>query len=338
MARTSIARILELHIRSPRLIYRIFYTIWLEQKFIARRANCPFEFEPIRVDCTYIKNVYFKIRNVFLSSEQEYFLLRGHEGTVRKVYTEILILILEQKNTCNVKTATNDINRSTQDFITSMLDSEPEAPKYWKNYKRGCRLTSLMVSAKHFVTSSKFELEELRKNSHAFSTIVRMINATFDYRSLGKGKDAEGLGDFTYKKLFVLKIERIENLDLYEQFFRKRQALYRRLYKSGEITYPKLEGHRKCTGGVLTAGHIHPALDQDIHSGINEHMFFHGTKLENVTTICNDGLDPRLSHEDSMHGRGIYAAECATKADQYAGKKSRLKVTWQCIKQIELSE
>jgi hypothetical protein len=205
-----------------------------------------------------------------------------------------------------------------------MFDCEPHTPNYWKNYKQGHTLTSLLVSTRRVVSKKRFELQHLKKGSRAFSTIVRMINATFDSDLLGVGKDAKGLEDFTYKKLFVHKVERVENLDLYEQFFRKRQTLYRRLYKAGQVAFPKLEDKRKCSGPVLTASFVHPSLDQDIHSGLNEYLLFHGTKLENVETICSDGLDPRISNGDCMFGRGIYAAECATKADQYVGKNYKI--------------
>ncbi|XP_045203463.2 uncharacterized protein LOC123556643 [Mercenaria mercenaria] len=255
---------------------------------------------------------------------KDYYILRGHEGMVRKACTEIRKIVIEENSSMlGGKTRHSGIQRDTHEYIEAMMDYEPEVPKYWMNYKQGKSLSSLLVSAKHFVTRSKFELVELGPGRHAFSSIIKMINATFDPSLVGQGKDAEGLDGFEYKKLFVLKIERVENLDLYEVFSRKRQTFYRRLYKSGDLRFPKIEDMPKCSGSIAISSYVHPALDQDVHSEINEFLLFHGTKEENVITICNDGLDPRISNGDSMFGPGIYAAESATKADQYADDKGR---------------
>ena len=53
---------------------------------------------------------------------------------------------------------------------------------------------------------------------------------------------------------------------------------------------------------------------------VNEHYLFHGTKSDFVDAIINDGLDCRIASDNAMLGRGIYASESATKADQYTGR------------------
>lgn len=229
------------------------------------------------------------------------------------------MLLAEKDSLAERKERKSHTKRETKEFVEVMVRDEPEVPCYWKNFKKGETLKSLLLSAKHFLTRKPFELVEVNKDSVAFCTIVKMINATFDCKVVGQGQDASGLDAFGYTKLFVLKIERVENLRLYEQFTLKRQELFRCLYASGLGRYPKLEDIPSCTGSVATKRFVNASLDKDVYPEINEHLLFHGTKDSSVEVICKDGLDPRLSSGNAMFGSGIYGAESATKADQYAG-------------------
>ena len=53
---------------------------------------------------------------------------------------------------------------------------------------------------------------------------------------------------------------------------------------------------------------------------MNEHYLFHGTRKEYIDAIITQGLDTRIASEKSMLGRGVYASESSTKADQYTGE------------------
>lgn len=252
--------------------------------------------------------------------EQNKYILRGQDRRVRKVYAAILTILLAEKDNLKVKRKRkSSTKRETMEFVKVMVDDEPEVPSYWKNYKQGQPLKSLLLTFKQFLKGKNYEKVELDRNGLAFSSIVKMVNATFTPRLVGKGQDAAGLDAFRYSQLFITKIERIENLDLYEAFTRHRQKLYRRLFGLKEIRFPKLTDIQNCTGEIKTHGYVHPPLDHDIHPEINEYLLFHGTKDDNVKIICDNGLDPRLGSENAMFGQGIYGAECSLKADQYAG-------------------
>ncbi|XP_045203458.2 uncharacterized protein LOC123556639 isoform X1 [Mercenaria mercenaria] len=269
-----------------------------------------------------------KIVNIISASdiksikEKDKYRLRGLKGNVSKAHSEILKVLLDEKSTEPIRKRKAKPNRETREFVEAMVSDEPEAPCYWKNYKEG---ETLVQSFKRFVIGKKFEKVELNKDSQQFKSILKMVNATFDARVVGQGKDAVGLDALGYTKLIVLKVERIENFGLFEKFAKKRQTLYRRLYASPshEVRFPKIEKLQKCTGAIATTQYVHPHLNKDIHPEINEYLLFHSTKPERVSVICNDGFDPRLGSGTAMFGPGIYGAEKSTKADQYADEKDK---------------
>lgn len=56
---------------------------------------------------------------------------------------------------------------------------------------------------------------------------------------------------------------------------------------------------------------------------INEHYLFHRYKIKSKDSIIRDGFDLRMASDHSMLGKGIYAAESATKSDQYTGNSGK---------------
>uniref|UniRef100_A0A3Q1GDD0 Poly [ADP-ribose] polymerase n=1 Tax=Acanthochromis polyacanthus TaxID=80966 RepID=A0A3Q1GDD0_9TELE len=83
----------------------------------------------------------------------------------------------------------------------------------------------------------------------------------------------------------ILSIFRIQNMDLWELFCRKKQQLMR----------------------------IHGVKD------IQEKRLFHGTNITNVDTICKYNFDLRLAGQHgSVFGKGIYFAIHASYADKYS--------------------
>ena len=54
--------------------------------------------------------------------------------------------------------------------------------------------------------------------------------------------------------------------------------------------------------------------------GKNEAYLFHGTKIENVSGIIENGFDLTKA-KAGLYGKAIYLAECSEKADQYADTK-----------------
>ncbi|XP_010780716.1 poly [ADP-ribose] polymerase 11-like [Notothenia coriiceps] len=83
----------------------------------------------------------------------------------------------------------------------------------------------------------------------------------------------------------IVSISRIQNLDLWEIFCRKKKQVMR---------------------------------IQDVKE-IQEKRLFHGTEMTNVDSICKYNFDLRLpSKHGSVYGKGIYFAKHATFADKYS--------------------
>ena len=68
-------------------------------------------------------------------------------------------------------------------------------------------------------------------NQSTYKAIERLVLNTWEPSKLGQGRDAQGLNELGFKSLKITKIERIENLTVYEQYCQKRQQLF---HKAGE--------------------------------------------------------------------------------------------------------
>lgn len=237
------------------------------------------------------------------------------------------ILLEEKGNYETRRRKRENVSRGTKEFAKVMYEEEPDVPSYWNMFTPDASLKDLLSSFTNFITGKKYKKVSLPQDSRPYSAIIKMINATFDPSKIGQGQDAAGLDQCRYSKLFVLKIERIENPELFEKFAGQKRAFFRRLFLAREGSYPEISKLRDCSGSVKTEGFVHPALDKDIHQELNEVFLFHGTKKENVKVICNSGFDHRLGSGKAMFGPGIYGAECSMKADQYTGE-NRFILIW----------
>lgn len=69
---------------------------------------------------------------------------------------------------------------------------------------------------------------------------------------------------------------------------------------------------KECFTGLKT-------LKGNVVGEVNEYYLFHGTKSDFIDAIEQKGFDFRIGGDNAMFGKGVYFAESATKADQYAG-------------------
>ena len=60
-------------------------------------------------------------------------------------------------------------------------------------------------------------------------------------------------------------------------------------------------------------------FDHLLFEGINEQIFFHGTKQQLKNAIVSQGMDFRMAHNGNF-GKGVYLAEYVTKSSQFSGK------------------
>ena len=147
-----------------------------------------------------------------------------------------------------------------------------------------------------------------------FNAVKQVVQETWKTKFVGHGRDAQGLGG--YSRINVKKVERIENSEIFEKYYQKRQEFFHKAVKVG--AFKTLESVKDAKGGIETEPTLSGILTKDLYPEINEHYLFHGTR--DVRTIINQGLDTRLAGSGAMFGPGIYFAESSTKADQYAGE------------------
>lgn len=136
------------------------------------------------------------------------------------------------------------------------------------------------------------------------------------------GRDAKGIDPLVYKKLQVIKVERVENAPLFEKYAENRAKLFRKVGRG--VGLNKLEQTGKAQKGPIITT-TEDILLRDVYPAVNEYYLFHGTPVEIVDAIVTQGLDARLNKR-GMFGPAVYAAESSTKSDSYAGEEHILSI------------
>jgi len=248
-------------------------------------------------------------------TDKNRYLLRGAKESVYQAHSEILEILLKSQ-TKEKRRKQDHVTRGTVEFAQFMAAEDPMVPTYWTSYKEYLSLGDLISN---FEEVGKFDKIPLDDHSRMYSTIVKLVNETFDVSIKGQGKDAVGLERLRYNKLWVTKIQRIENPLLWKEYAHERQKMFLKLTKTKKGHWNSIDQLRNSTGPLKTEKYLSKSMSFDLLSEINECFLFHGTKTDTVKAICNRGLDPRLGSQNAMFGRGIYGAEMASKADQYTG-------------------
>ncbi|VDI33921.1 Hypothetical predicted protein [Mytilus galloprovincialis] len=184
-----------------------------------------------------------------------------------------------------------------------------ETPKYWTKFDNSKRIDEWISqnpsSLVHLVPASTREL----------SAIDKLVQMTWKEDLVGVGRDARGIDPLVYKKLQVIKVERVENAPLFEKYAENRAKLFRKVGRG--VPFNKLEQTDNARRGrIITTSE--DVLLRDVYPAVNEYYLFHGTPVEIVDAIVTQGLDARLNKR-GMFGPAVYAAESSTKSDSYAG-------------------
>ena len=266
----------------------------------------------------------FLFINVFLSLETEKHMnrmkifLKGENLAVATMTGVIkAITTPEGRQAMERKPRTNPHIRGTEKYFKFLTD-EPPTPIYWKHFKKGL---SFYEMGRH-VYMRRVERYDVDPNT--FKDVEQLVKKTWNSQFTGQGKDARNL---KHSNLRVRKVERIENLQLYDKYARKRVEFFHRQC-SGRKTVPiesiyKLYPRaREACRPVLISSKISQRMLSDVYPEINEFYLFHGTKKEYEENITKSGFDTRHGDDTAMFGQGIYAAESSTKADQYAGNST----------------
>ncbi|XP_061165012.1 protein mono-ADP-ribosyltransferase PARP15-like [Saccostrea echinata] len=212
--------------------------------------------------------------------------------------------------------------RGSRDWFSMMYEEELCVPSYWTDFKGG----------------EKIKVCKRRSRQHPYSLVsvdqttmylvVKIVEKTWESHNVGKGADARGLDMLFYNNIRVTKVERVENLDLYESYVQERQRFFDNARSRGSPfplgTLPKSSGEIKTTS-ILKSDKTSTTYLSDIYPEINEHYVFHGTLADTLDSVLTQGLDCRMSRSTAMFGQGAYGAESSTKADQYVDKKENRK-------------
>lgn len=160
-------------------------------------------------------------------------------------------------------------------------------------------------------------------DSTTYKAVEKLIQSAWQSSKLGIGRDALGLSDLSYTSLKVLKVQRLENIDLYENYCHFRAGLFNKAAFIG--VFEPLSSISQGSKDILTTKCLEEdsVLKSEMFPEINKHFLFHGTKPDTYKKILSQGLDFRMAREYGMFGQGVYLAESSTKADQYTGKATQ---------------
>ena len=201
------------------------------------------------------------------------------------------------------------IKRGSTEWFKEQYKSEPRTPSYWTVFHSKKTLKDWHIDSEDIKPCA------VPVDLATFQAVEKVVKDSWKSQFVGHGRDAQGLGG--YSRINLTSVERIENSEIFEKYFQKRQELFHKAVKVG--TFKRLEDVKDSTSSVLTESTLSDVLMKDLYPEINEHYLFHGTR--DVKTIINQGLDTRLAGSGAMFGPGIYFAESSTKADQYAGEE-----------------
>ncbi|KAL8558368.1 hypothetical protein ACOMHN_061247 [Nucella lapillus] len=258
--------------------------------------------------------------DVYLSCTDKGLRLCGQKHDVQLLLADIRHMLLVHQR--QEKTKVSDRRKR----LGLPVDTD-HLPRYWKICRkekegRVTYDTAMAAWQKRGVKLNPVTAEEKAE-------VDRLVQATWEANKAGAGADARNL---THSNIQVLKVERLENPELWRSYSHRREQLFSTLEHSpgrasGETftSVDKLPGSR---GAIQTTFNIPRGslLSQDVYSQVNEHYLFHGTKKDTLQKIIQQGLDFRVASDRTMLGSGVYGAESSTKADQYTDvKQNRTK-------------
>lgn len=143
----------------------------------------------------------------------------------------------------------------------------------------------------------------LHKTRFMKSHIEHLMNKTVEGRTLGKSRDQKVEG--RYSTFAVVDVQRIENRTLWH------------IYQLKKAGMEKCSSH-DAVGDLLCRSDW--MAKSELDKARNELYLFHGTGNCDaiIDSITKHGLDERHGTTSGMYGGGVYLAESAGKADQYA--------------------
>jgi len=135
-----------------------------------------------------------------------------------------------------------------------------------------------------------------------FEVIRRIVDSTFIKEFVGQGKDSHKQ---KFETLQIVGLERIENVKLWRNYVHRR-----------EMIAHESQRHLSISPAIATAD---PFLSNgyNLRQELNEVFLFHGTKVDVVPVIINQGFEERVASLNGLFGAGCYFAENSSKSDEY---------------------
>ena len=240
--------------------------------------------------------------------------LKGEKETVKDVTVRVHEILLTEMSKTTKQIATRK-RQGDPEFIQYMATtSDHLTPKYWTYFKSEKSIAD-HIKKLFKMSKKKWSLEDVTSGSDIYNAIDDLVVKTWKTNLVGHGNDAVGIPPSSSIK--VVKIQRLENLELFRGYCQHRAKLF---LKAAKNKIKPIHSLPNSKGEVETTAMASKPVRQEIYvKEINEHYVFHGTKQDRISIICEKGLDSRVGNVSAMFGPGIYAAESSTKADQYAG-------------------
>ncbi|CAL1535023.1 unnamed protein product [Lymnaea stagnalis] len=255
-------------------------------------------------------------RSIHPKTKHVGFQLIGEKPALAQIKAFIHQEFLEESSHLPKRSLTSDKvpKRGTVDFMRYAADSDELFPSYWSLNKSKKFWSNLK---NRIYGKEKKLLVEVDKETK--DAVTKLVTQTLDIGLVGQGNDAAGIN---YSSLKVLDVKRVENAEMFERYRVQRKRLFDKMVRKGKICpdIGKLKGSK---GRVCTTELLSDSMKKELYYEVNEHYLFHGTKSDTIEALIHNGLDPRLSNEATMFGKGIYAAERATKSDQYTDSKQQ---------------
>eukprot|EP00039_Didymoeca_costata_P007564 m.101228 g.101228 ORF g.101228 m.101228 type:complete len:1595 (+) comp13736_c2_seq2:1510-6294(+) len=162
------------------------------------------------------------------------------------------------------------------------------------------------VFPKYWKTTDK-KMNKIDVTKEMKDKMQQVIDGTVNRAALGNGKDQ--IQRATYSRLQVVKVERIENRNLFLRYST------RKLWLKDEAA--KIKTTLAIQPTNLRVKSYERWMRDTLESQLNEVYLFHGTKPDVAAVIVETGFEEKVASLSGMYGAGIYFADQANKSDQY---------------------
>ena len=113
--------------------------------------------------------------------------------------------------------------RNTPEFCLYMYESEICPPSYWTKYTSDKSIKKWKIQEKGKPFYSLVDVD-----ASTFTAIESLVQKTWQGDKFGHGRDAAGLKELGYNTLKLTRVQRIENLTLYENYKQMQQHFFHR--------------------------------------------------------------------------------------------------------------